>query len=87
MRGAPDWTIEIISSSTAAHDQVVKRSLYERHGVREFWLVHPIDKVLTVYRLESGAYGKPHVQELTGESRCVAVPEVVIDWAVATQRL
>jgi Uma2 family endonuclease len=87
IRGAPDWIIEVISPGTASHDQIVKRSLYERHGVREYWLVHPIDKVLTIYRLESGAYGKPDIQELIGMARCEALPEMTIDWATATRRL
>ena len=38
--GAPDWGIEVLSPSTAAYDQGIKRELYERHGVRELWLIH-----------------------------------------------
>ncbi len=87
IRGAPDWVIEILSPRTAGHDQVIKRAVYERHGVLEYWLVHPIDKVVTIYRLDAGAYGKPHVQELIGESRCEAVTGVTIDWARATRRI
>ncbi|ANX03277.1 Uma2 family endonuclease [Immundisolibacter cernigliae] len=65
-RGAPDWVIEVLSPSTASHDQLLKRDLYERHGVAEYWLVHPGDRLVTVYRLLDGAYGKPHVQEFAG---------------------
>ena len=32
VRSAPDWIIEVLSPATAAHDQVVKRDLYERAG-------------------------------------------------------
>ena len=63
-RGAPDWIVEVLSPGTAGHDQIVKRALYERVGVREFWLVHPIDKLVIIYLLENGAYGKPALQEL-----------------------
>jgi Uma2 family endonuclease len=87
IRGAPDWIIEVISPGTASHDQIVKRALYERHGVREFWLVHPIDKVLTIYRLASGAYGKSDIQELIGTTCCETLPDVTIDWVTATRRL
>ena len=80
-RGAPDWIVEVLSSGTASHDQIVKRALYERVGVREYWLVHPVDKVVTIYLLENGAYGKPAVQELAGKTSTTFPPGITIDWA------
>src|SRR5512135_1548576 len=65
VRGAPDWVVEVISPASASHDQVIKRRLYERYGVREYWLVHPADRVVTIYRLFGKEYGKPEVQELS----------------------
>jgi Uma2 family endonuclease len=41
VRGAPDWVVEVLSPATAGHDQIKKLQLYERHGVREYWLIHP----------------------------------------------
>jgi len=81
-RGAPDWIIEVLSPKTAGHDQVRKLALYERHGVREYWLVHPVDRVVTIYRLADGgsSYDRPDVQELQGHSDCMACPDVRIDW-------
>ena len=81
-RGAPDWVIEVLSPTTASHDQIVKRALYERVGVREYWLVHPIDRIVTIYVLENGSYGKPAMQELIGTSTSVILPAVTIDWAL-----
>ncbi|MCI5120715.1 MAG: Uma2 family endonuclease [Candidatus Electrothrix sp. AUS4] len=49
--GPPDLIIEILSPSTAAKDLKVKRLLYEQHGVQEYWLLHPIDKVAMLYTL------------------------------------
>jgi len=80
-RGAPDWIIEVLSPRTVSHDQIVKRALYERVGVREFWLVHPGDNVVTIYLLQNGAYGKPAAQELVGTTAATILPQVVIDWA------
>jgi Uma2 family endonuclease len=80
-RGAPDWIIEVLSPATAGHDQIVKRAIYERAGVREYWLVHPTDRIVTIYLLENGAYGKPAVYELQGTTAAVTLPQVVIDWA------
>lgn len=80
-RGAPDWIIEILSPHSAAHDQIRKRALYERHGVREYWLLHPIDRLLTIYRLESnGSFGKPEVVELTGSTAVGIIPGLEIHW-------
>ena len=79
-RGAPDWVVEVLSPSSAGRDMIVKRDLYERHGVREYWIVHPTDRVVTIYTLIDGAYGKPDVHELTGQLAAKVMAEVVIDW-------
>ena len=82
-RGAPDWVIEVLSPSTAAKDQIEKRDAYERAGVREFWLVHPTDHVVTIYTLGAdGRYGKPAIHETTGTLASGLFPELFIDWAL-----
>lgn len=50
--GAPDWIIEIVSSSSQYMDYVRKLSLYQNTGVREYWLVDPERKNITVYGFE-----------------------------------
>jgi Uma2 family endonuclease len=87
IRGAPDWIVEVLSPSTAGHDQIKKRRLYERHGVREYWLVHPVDRVLTIYRLQGDEYGKPEIFELKGETAVGILPEIVIQWDELAERL
>jgi Uma2 family endonuclease len=80
MRGAPDWVAEVLSPSTASHDQIIKVPVYERAGVPEVWLIHPTDRTLTVYRLEDRRYGRPAILELKGQTPLTAVPGVSIDW-------
>ncbi len=80
MRGAPDWIAEVLSPTTASHDQVVKLPIYERAGVLEVWLVHPTDRILSIYRLEGGRYGRPTILELKGKTAISAIPGVSIDW-------
>jgi len=80
MRGAPDWIAEVLSPSTASHEQVVKLPVYERAGVLEVWFVHPIDRMLTIHRLEGGRYGAPTLLELQGRTAISAIPGVSIDW-------
>lgn len=56
--GAPDLVIEILSPSTAAHDFKTKFDLYQRFGVLEYWIIHPAEQTLLVYkRGADGLYG------------------------------
>lgn len=87
VRGAPDLVVEVLSPSTAGHDHVAKRRVYERAGVREYWLVHPVDRVITVYRLAGSEFGKPDVQELQGSTPVGVLPGVGIAWDALAARL
>lgn len=80
MRGAPHWLAEVLSPTTSSHDQAIKLPVYERAGVLEVWFVHPTDRVLTIYRLAEGRYGRPTVLDMKGRTPIGAVPAVVIDW-------
>ena len=53
-KGAPDMVIEVLSPSTLRHDRFVKLALYQRAGVREYWIVEPETRTVQVYTLESG---------------------------------
>ncbi len=60
--GAPDLIVEILSPSTASRDLKVKRALYEKHGVKEYWLVHPTDRMVMVYLAgDDGQYAKAQI--------------------------
>jgi len=87
VRGAPDLVVEVLSPTTASHDHQRKRGVYERGGVREYWMVHPIDRMLMIYRLQDGAFGKPDVQELAGETAVGILPGVAIGWDELVDRL
>ncbi len=50
-RGAPDLVMEILSPSTASHDMIIKKDLYEKHGVKEYWIVQPMERIVIVYKL------------------------------------
>jgi Uma2 family endonuclease len=80
VRGAPDWLAEVLSPTTASHDQIRKLATYERAGVPEVWLIHPDDRVVSIYRLEGARYARPTILELKGQTSMSAVPNVTIDW-------
>jgi len=47
--GAPDLVIEVLSPSTALRDKREKFQLYQKHGVREYWMVDPSAKYVEVW--------------------------------------
>ena len=66
VRGAPDIVIEILSSGTRRRDEGIKRKLYERVGVREYWLVDPEIDSVKVFRQVDGVFVR--VAELSVEA-------------------
>ena len=51
--GAPDLVVEIQSFSTAKYDLNEKFKLYETSGVREYWVVYPLEKGIEIFLLQS----------------------------------
>jgi Uma2 family endonuclease len=63
LHGAPDFVIEILSGSNSKHDKIIKKELYERFGVMEYWIVNPETKETTGYVLKDRVY-----QEIKGSA-------------------
>ena len=53
-KGAPNMVVEILSPSTQRHDRLVKLGLYQRAGVREYWIVSPDEQTVQVFTLSDG---------------------------------
>ncbi len=54
--GAPDLIVEILSPATSKKDRELKFDLYEEYGVREYWIVSPEQRNITVNVWESGKF-------------------------------
>lgn len=55
--GPPDLVVEILSAGNNRADLVEKFAIYETAGVAEYWIVHPFEQTIIVYRLnEAGTY-------------------------------
>lgn len=81
-QGAPDFVIEILSPATSVRDQITKRDIYDRHGVRELWLVDPDSRELLIYRQNSQRrrFDRAEVSKAEGRTRCFAIAGLEIDW-------
>jgi Uma2 family endonuclease len=58
VHGAPDLVIEIGSPATRTRDETIKRHLYERFGVTEYWVLDPELDVVRVYRREGASFAR-----------------------------
>ncbi|MFQ5868112.1 MAG: Uma2 family endonuclease [bacterium] len=56
VQGAPDLVVEITSKGTAYKDVIQKKMLYARLGVKEYWIVAPLEKMVEVYSLKDREY-------------------------------
>jgi Uma2 family endonuclease len=55
--GVPDLIIEILSPGNTKREMRDKYRVYEEAGVREYWLIHPLDKEVRIYVLnEMGVF-------------------------------
>ena len=54
--GVPDMVVEVLSRSTKRKDEGVKKDIYEKNGVKEYWVIDPWAKSVTVYILRDGKF-------------------------------
>ena len=89
--GVPDMVAEIFSRSTMHRDISVKKDVYERNGVKEYWIINPWSESIEVYLLRDGKYFLDNVyqnysdnelSELTDAERVevkMEIPVAVLD--------
>ncbi|MCL6447474.1 MAG: Uma2 family endonuclease [Armatimonadetes bacterium] len=71
IRGAPDLVVEILSPSTAYYDLRKKARVYARHGVKEYWVVDPLEESIEIYTNRDGSFEL--VQRAEGEEAAGSV--------------
>jgi len=56
IQGAPDLIIEILSPSTIDNDRVFKKLVYQKFGVKEYWIVDPQEEIIEVWALKDARF-------------------------------
>lgn len=85
IQGAPALVIEVLSPSTRKRDQGIKRLLYDRSGVREYWLVDPSASVTIFRRHPDGSFRE--LSQLTASGRHILRTPLLPGWSLALARL
>ena len=65
VHGAPDLVIEILSETNRRNDKLIKYRMYQKAGVREYWIVDPDQRMVLVHTLEDGQYSSPDLYPAT----------------------
>ena len=78
--GAPDLIIEILSPSASSIDRVQKFNLYQKFGVKEYWIVAPEEKNISVFILNNeGIYTIPKAYDLNDKIPVNILKDLYID--------
>jgi Uma2 family endonuclease len=85
VQGAPNLVVEIGSPSTRQRDETIKRKLYERFGVEEYWVIDPEIETIAVYKRVGEAYQR--VQELAVERNETLSTPLLPDLTLPLQRV
>ena len=54
--GTPDLIVEVLSPGSEKMDKIEKKEVYERCGVKEYWIVHPLTKKVIGYKLSGSGF-------------------------------
>jgi Uma2 family endonuclease len=85
--GVPELIIEVVSPSTGQKDKIEKFNLYEKAGVKEYWIVEPDEKVVMVFTLEEGRYGRPQMYSEEDKVKVSIFDDLVIDLKPVFERI
>jgi Uma2 family endonuclease len=79
-KGSPDLVVEIVSPNTGQKDLKEKFILYEKVKVKEYWIVHPVENTVMVFKLnETGQYGKPEMYGANDQIQVGIFNDLTID--------
>ncbi len=71
--GAPDLIAEVLSPGNRNADLIKKKAIYEQFGVKEYFIVEPLDKTVLCYYLKDGKYAEPKKQKAKFTSKLLNI--------------
>ena len=78
--GVPDLIIEVCSPSTIRNDKVLKFNKYEKAGVKEYWIIEPEGKFISIFTLqENKRYGRPEIYTEVDKVKVGVFEDLIVD--------
>jgi Uma2 family endonuclease len=84
--GPPDLAVEIVSQDSVERDYVVKRSIYEKAGVREYWIIDPDERQATFLRRHRGKFRPVELEGSVFESTILPGFRLNVKWLWSKRR-
>lgn len=79
VEGPPDLVIEILSPATAYYDIRIKKDMYEKSGVNEYWIVDPIQKTVEVFVNKNGKFELTNTAKVEGTIKSSILDELSVE--------
>jgi len=78
--GAPDMIVEILSPSSVKNDRIIKLNKYEKAGVKEYWIIEPDQKFVSVFLLQDNLrFSRPEMYSEEDKIKVSLFPDLIID--------
>lgn len=79
IKGVPDCLVEIISTGYVKYDRVKKYALYEKFGVKEYWIVDPANELVEIFTLENKKYKLHSYAEVKGKVKSKVIKGLEVE--------
>lgn len=77
--GIPQLIVEVLSPSNSDDDLIVKKDLYEKYGVPEYWIVSPMSRKIWIYELVNNKYELKTSCTLNDKFKSIRFEELEVD--------
>ena len=79
IQGAPDLLVEILSPSSIENDRIYKKLVYEKFGVKEYWIVDPQEEIIEVWSSKNARFQLFHKVKKTEKFKSKLLEDLELD--------